>query len=96
MIAPEMPSEPGTFSTSAIDIVPVQEAFSLFPRRSPKTGRPRIQAKLYRSHGHCPPSADAALDRLEFGPFVSGGGLGGVPDRAAVTIPDILRPLVFR
>jgi hypothetical protein len=45
MIAPEMPSETVTFSTSAIDIVPVQEAFSLFTRRSPKTGRPRIQAK---------------------------------------------------
>ena len=45
MIAPEMPSEPGTISTSAIDIVPVQEAFSLFTRRSPKTDPPRIQAK---------------------------------------------------
>src|SRR6187200_212894 len=45
MIAPEMPSEPGTTSTSRIDIVPVQEAFSLFTRRSPTTDRPRIQAK---------------------------------------------------
>ena len=44
MIAPEMPSETGTISTSAIDIVPVQEAFSLFTRRSPTTDRPRIQA----------------------------------------------------
>ena len=46
MIAPEMPSEPGTTSTSTIDIVPVQEAFSLFTRRSPTTDRPRIQAKV--------------------------------------------------
>src|SRR6478736_4269541 len=45
MIAPEMPSEPGITSTSRIDIVPVQEAFSLFTRRSPTTDRPRIQAK---------------------------------------------------
>src|SRR6478609_1297381 len=45
MIAPEMPSEPGTTSTSTIDIVPVQEAFSLFTRRSPTTDHPRIQAK---------------------------------------------------
>src|SRR4029079_8545331 len=46
MIAPEMPSEPGITSTSRIDIVPVQEAFSLFTRRSPTTDRPRIQAKV--------------------------------------------------
>jgi hypothetical protein len=39
-----MPSETGTIWTSAIDIVPVQEAFSLFTRRSPTTDRPRIQA----------------------------------------------------
>jgi hypothetical protein len=45
MIAPEMPSEPGTISTSTIVIVPVQKAFSLFTRRSPKTDFPRIQAK---------------------------------------------------
>ena len=44
MIAPEMPSETGTITTSPIGIVPVQEAFSLFTRRSPKTDRPRIQA----------------------------------------------------
>src|SRR4029079_15920201 len=43
MIAPEMPSEPGITSTSRIDIVPVQEAFSLFTRRSPTTDRPRIE-----------------------------------------------------
>src|SRR6185503_2296057 len=42
MIAPEMPSEPGTTSTSRIDIVPVQEAFSLFTRRSPTTDRPLV------------------------------------------------------
>ena len=53
MIAPEMPSEPGTMTTSAIDIVPVQEAFSLFTRRSPKTDPPRIQAK---NIGAYPPS----------------------------------------
>src|SRR6478672_4923454 len=34
MIAPEMPSVTVTFSTSTIDIVPVQKAFSLFTRRS--------------------------------------------------------------
>ena len=34
MIAPEMPSETGTLTTSIIVIVPVQEAFSLFTRRS--------------------------------------------------------------
>src|SRR6478672_7565180 len=52
MIAPEMPSEPGITSTSRIDIVPVQEAFSLFTRRSPPTDRPRIQAKKPRdNHG---------------------------------------------
>ena len=34
MIAPEMPSETGTLTTSTIVIVPVQEAFSLFTRRS--------------------------------------------------------------
>src|SRR6478672_10572059 len=45
MIAPEMPSEPGITSTSRIDIVPVQEAFSLFTRRSTTTDRPRIQAE---------------------------------------------------
>src|SRR6476469_10666720 len=53
MIAPEMPSEPGIISTSAIEIVPGQKAFSLFTRRSPKTDRPRIQAKTIRDeHGN--------------------------------------------
>src|SRR5512135_2664175 len=46
MIAPEMPYQPGTFATSTIVIVPVQEAFSLFTRRSSPTDHPRIQAKL--------------------------------------------------
>jgi hypothetical protein len=45
MIAPRMPSEPGTITTLTIDIVPGQKAFSLFTRRSAKTNRPRIQAK---------------------------------------------------
>src|ERR1700682_3074109 len=53
MIAPEMPSETRTILTSAIDIVPVQEAFSLFTRRSPKTDHPRIQAKGYEFIQNC-------------------------------------------
>ena len=40
-----MPSETGTITTSTIDIVPVQKAFSLFTRRSSPTDHPRIQAK---------------------------------------------------
>lgn len=45
MIAPEMPSETQTTTTSTIVIVPVQKAFSLFTRRSLPTDHPRIQAK---------------------------------------------------
>jgi integrase/recombinase XerC len=56
-----MPSEPGTFSTSAIDIVPGQKAFSLFTRRSPKTDRPRIQAKLAKPLPKAPRTAVEAL-----------------------------------
>src|SRR6185312_15821033 len=70
MIAPEMPSEPGTTSTSTIDIVPVQEAFSLFTRRSPTTDRPRIQAKSAldleaRVYGQGDPGDEAGRIRRE-------------------------------
>jgi len=43
-----MPSEPGTDRDSTITIIPVQEVFPLFTRRSPRTERPRIQAKERR------------------------------------------------
>src|SRR4029077_20847353 len=68
MIAPEMPSETVTFSTSAIDIVPVQEAFSLFTRRSPKTGRPRIQVKP-PARDHCQGLSDIEATPCFLRPF---------------------------
>ena len=51
MIAPEMPSETRTTTTSTIVIVPVQEAFSLFTRRSSPADHPRIQAKCAARRG---------------------------------------------
>ena len=70
MIAPEMPSEPWTYATSAIDIVPVQKAFSLFTRRSPKTDASTDSGlDLYRMALNLHVNAQAVYGHV-FGSFV--------------------------